>query len=378
MGSALGPDRVTKARANVDPSDPAALVYTSGSTGRPKGALLPHRGLVTCCIVQHEHWVTFEPLRVVCDMPINHVGALGDICCSTLVSGGVIYFLEKFDPAELLRTFERERITMWFAIPTMILLATRTPEWHTVDLSSLRRIVWSGAPAPEALISELQRLNVPLSTSYGMTETIGSVTYTSDDDPIEELSGTVGKADPRYVVSVVREDGTGCDIDEQGELVVQGDCLMLGYLNRPEDTSRAIRNGRLHTGDVAVRRSDGNFEVVGRLSDTFKSGGYNVYCREVEFALQKHPAVQLAALVPVPDAIYGEVGHAFLLTTDDAILESDALRAFLREHLANYKIPKAFSILDKMPRLPIGKIDRENLRTRAAQLIGCAQPESRH
>lgn len=365
-GKAVDDERLAAARGAVEPMDAAALVYTSGSTGRPKGALLPHRGLTTCCAVQHEHWTTFEPLRIVCDLPINHVGALGDVCCATLVSGGAIYFMEKFDPSELLRTFEREQITMWFAAPTMMLLATRAPEWTTADLSSIRRIAWSGASASAALVAELGRLGVPLSTSYGMTETVGSVTYTSDGDSPEILASTIGKADHRFDVTVVREDGIETEVGEQGELIVSGDCLMLGYLNRPEATEETIRDGWLHTGDSAVRRPDGNILLVGRLSDMFKSGGYNVYCREVEIALEKHPDIQIAAVVPVPDPLYGEVGHAFVLSSSQNAF-GDQLRAFLRGHLANYKIPKSFTVLDEMPRLAIGKLDKRALRRRAVE-----------
>jgi fatty-acyl-CoA synthase len=364
-GEAIDDDELAAARALAEPDDPAALVYTSGSTGRPKGALLTHRGLAACCVAQYEHWVTFEPLRIVCDLPINHVGALGDICCSTLVAGGALFFMEKFDPSGVLRTIERERISSWLAVPTMLLLATRAPEWKTADLSSLRRIAWSGAPASEALVAELGRLGVTLSTSYGMTETVGSVTYTADDDPVEVLVSTIGRPDPRFEVIVVREDGSECDEDEQGELVVSGDCLMQGYLNRPEATAETIRDGRLHTGDSAVRRADGNIRLVGRLSDMFKSGGYNVYCREVEVALEQHPDVELAAIVPIPDELYGEVGHAFLLTAGGAPVEPDQMREHLRNHLANYKIPKSITTLDEMPRLAIGKVDKKALLDRA-------------
>lgn len=248
-------------------------MYTSGTTGRPKGALLPHRGLVACCLVQSDRWYDFEPLRTLCDLPINHVGCLGDLCCSTLAAGGALYFMERLDAGGLLRAIERERISFWGTVPTMLLLATRAPEWSDADLSSLRRIVWSGARASEEPVLELSRLGVPLAISYGMTETIGSVTYADDGDAPKLLAATIGRPDPRFDVRVVGPDGTdgtGCAPGEEGELVVAGDCLMLGYLGRP---------------------------------DAFKSGGYNVFCREVELALERHPAISAAAVVGVPDEL---------------------------------------------------------------------------
>ncbi len=356
---------LARARAAVDPADPAAVVYTSGSTGRPKGALLPHRGLVICSEVQNEHWVDFEPLRTVCDLPIDHVGCLGDLCCSTFVAGGAIVFMEKFDSRGVLRLIEEERISFWGAIPTMFLLATRTEEWKTADLSSLRRIIWSGAAAPAALVAELRELGVPLSTSYGMTETVGSVTYTADDDSDEVLTATIGKPDPRYEVRVARPDGSTCDTGEEGELLVRGDFIMSGYLNRPEATAETIRDGWLHTGDAAVANDSGNLRLVGRLSDMYKSGGYNVYCREVESVLESHPAVALAAVVGVPDPLYGEVGHAFLIPEDGAEIDDESLKEHALQQLANYKIPKRFISEPELPRLAIGKVDKRELRRRA-------------
>lgn len=374
-GDAVPAERLEQARATVGPEDPAALVYTSGSTGRPKGALLPHRGLISCCVVQSERWVDFAPLRTLCDLPINHVGCLGDICCSTLVAGGALFFMEKFDAAGLLGVIERERISFWGAVPTMLLLATRTPEWQTADLSSLRRIMWSGARGSDELVRELGRVGVPLSTSYGMTESVGSVTYTSDDDPAELLASTIGRPDPHFGVRIVRPDGSDCGAGEEGELIISGDCLMLGYLNRPEATAETIRDGWLFTGDAAVARADGNLELVGRLSDMYKSGGYNVYCREVEMALEAHPAIGIAAVVGLPDALFGEIGCAFVVTDGATPLDAEAVRAFLREHLANFKLPKRIVAVEELPRLPIGKVDKRRLRELAAETVG--QPAER-
>jgi acyl-CoA synthetase (AMP-forming)/AMP-acid ligase II/enoyl-CoA hydratase/carnithine racemase len=368
-GSEISDERLEQARAAVEPDDAAAVVYTSGSTGRPKGALLPHGGLATCCVVQYRHFITFEPLRVPCNLPINHVGCLGDISCSTLVAGGALFFMERFDAGGVLKVIERERLTLWFGVPTMLVLSTRTPEWRTADLSSLRRIWWSGGSASEELVRELARLGIPLSNSWGMTETVGSITYTSDQDPIEVLANTIGRPDPRFAVRIVRNDGSDCDTGEEGELIVAGPGRMLGYLNRPVETAEAIRDGWVHTGDAAVRRADGNFKLVGRLTDMYKSGGYNVYCREVEMALEAHPSVSLAAVVGVPDPLYGEVGCAFVVGEGRAPLDEDELRAHARERLANYKVPKRTILIGELPRLPIGKIDKRRLREIARSRI---------
>lgn len=351
---------LAEAMGGVGPEDAAAVVYTSGTTGRPKGALLPHRGFVSCYTVQTERFVTFEPLRTLCDLPINHIGCLGDLCSSTMVAGGCIVFVDKFSPAAALNAIEKETITFWGAVPTMYQMAIAAPEWSTADLSSLRRVFWSGGAASPALVESLKVLGVPLSTSYGMTETTGSVTFTTDEDTADVLANTVGKTDPAFRTRVLHGSGRDCAVDEEGELLVSGPCVMLGYLHRPDATAEALQDGWLRTGDLARVRDDGNLVLVGRLSDMFKSGGYNVYCREVELALEEYPGVDVAAVLPVRDELYGQVGHAYVQATFD--IAPDDIAAHLRTSLAGYKVPKKIMVMRDLPKLPVGKVDKARLR----------------
>jgi len=375
-GDTIPADVLHRAENEVESTDPAVLVYTSGTSGRPKGALLSHRGLVQCSVIQADRWYEASP-RMLCDLPINHVGCLGDISSSIVVAGGTVHYMEKFDRVGVLDVIARERLEYWLAIPTMFLLVTGTPEWATADLSSIKRVIWGGAAASRELILELQR-RVPLvCTSFGMTETVGSIIYTDDDDDIEALSNTVGRPDPRYEVRVARPDGSPCDIDEQGEIQARGPFIMLGYLNRPDATAEAIdADGWFHTGDVARRDKDGRIRLAGRLTEMFKSGGYNVYPREVELALEDHPQVRAAAVVSIADALYSEVGVGFVIPQDGPALGADELRDFLRTRLANYKIPKRLVISDELPRLPIGKVDKRALKSLALQFTsGSPQPQ---
>lgn len=203
---ALGP-QLERARAAVGPLDPAAMIYTSGSTGTPKGALVPHGGLAFCGSVQAGRWYGDAP-RKLCDLPINHIGGLGDICTSVLAAGGTTVFMERFDAAGALRTVERERLTHLYCIPTQLLAAVRTPEWESCDLSSLEWILWGGAAAPLRLLETLAATGARLGTSYSLTESTGSVTYTDEGDPLELLAWSVGRVDPHYEVTLRREDGT--------------------------------------------------------------------------------------------------------------------------------------------------------------------------
>lgn len=349
-------------QAQVKTLDPAALVYTAGSTGKPKGALLPHRGFTWPSHVQAEHWFEGESGAMLNNLPIDHVGSLGNISCTTLVSGGTIVFQERFDAVGVLSVIERERVNYWPAVPAMFLLSVRTGAWKNADLSSITKFIWSGGAAPISLIGELRRRCDRLSNSYGLTETVGEVTFSDPADDLETLASTIGRPEPRYEVRLVRDDGMECDQGEDGEIVVRGDFIMRGYLNAPEATAEAIDSeGWLHTGDIARRRADGCFTLVGRKKEMFKSGGYNVYPREIELELEGHTAVRLAAVVGIPDDTYGEVGHAFVLA-DPAEVNREHLAAFLKERLASYKIPKEFTIAPDLPRTAVGKIDKIKLR----------------
>jgi acyl-CoA synthetase (AMP-forming)/AMP-acid ligase II len=360
-GASLNIEELRQARENVRAQDPALIVYTSGSTGQPKGALLPHRGLVRCSLVQFRQW-NARPLRTLNFFPINHIGCVGDISCYSLVAGGCSVFLEKFAPAQVLERIASERITFWAGVPTTFLLTLSAPEFATADLSSVQIIMWSGAAASAELVEQLSSLGPKLATSYGLTETVGSVTYTAIGAARETLTKTIGSAPNEYEVRLVDTAGKAVADDTPGEIQVRGDFLMNGYWRRPQATAEAIDDeGWLHTGDLAIRAADGQLRIVGRLKEIFKSGGYNVYPREIEQALERYPGVTLAAVVAVPDPVFGEVGHAFVVPAAGK-LEVAALDNHCRQLLANYKVPKRITILAEPPMLPIGKIDKSRLR----------------
>ena len=351
--------------AAVKKSDPCLLIYTSGSTGRPKGAMLPHSGLSHCSRNQLDHWRA-EPLRVLNNMPISNVFCIGDLFCFCLVGGGTTIFMESFDAKGVLRVIEREKVTLWGQVATMQQLALAQPEAETADLSSLQMIFWAGARAPRELIQRLSKITPYLGSNYGLTESVAGVTYTEKGASLEVLAETVGKPDSHYEVRVVRPDGSLAGDGEAGEIQIRGDCMMTGYWNRPEATAAAIdEDGWLHSGDIGLRRPDGNFQIVGRMSDMFKSGGFNVYPREIEALLETHPAVAMAAVVGVPDDLYGEVGHAYLLMNEGREAGESELANWCRERLANYKVPKRFHLRHKLPMLPVGKIDKVALRKEA-------------
>lgn len=347
------------ARSLVTADDAAAMIYTSGTTGRSKGALVPHAGFTRCGIVQASHWYGAES-RKLCDLPINHIGGLGDICTSVLTAGGTVVFMEKFDPAAALRTVESERLTHLYWVPAQYLAAIATSEWKECDLSSLEWALWGGATASRSLLETLAAKVPRLGTSYGLTESSGSVAFTGSDDSLDTLTWSVGTVDPRYEVVLRRADVGDVQPGETGEIMIRGDHVTLGYFGRPDDTALAIDpGGWLHTGDLAQLDADGNLRLVGRLKEMYKSGGYNVHPREIEAVLDSHDAVSQAAVVGVPDSTWGEVGHAFVVTAGQDVPELDG---FLRARLANFKIPKRIWVRESLPTLPIGKVDKAALR----------------
>ncbi len=364
-GKMVSQSDVDERRNAVLPTDPALIVYTSGSTGKPKGALLPNKGLTHCSRIQIGYWPC-DPVRLVNFLPINHIGCVGDLCCYALVAGGAIIFMEKYDPMESLRLLAEQNITCWGGVPTTIQMCVNLPNFDEYDLSSVQVIAWSGAAAPAELVTRLSRISNKLSNAYGMTETVGSVTFVELCNDVDVLANTVGKPVPEYDFRIADQTGKECPQGVEGEIQVRGDFVMIAYWNRPDATREAFtEDGYLKTGDTAVQRKDGNIKIVGRLSEMYKSGGYNVYPREIETALEEYPGVAMAAVFGVSDELYGETGRAYVLPQPGVLLDQNELKEHCRQRLANYKIPKKIVIEADLPMLPIGKIDKQSLRQRS-------------
>lgn len=353
----------------VTAADVALICYTSGSSGQSKGAMITHGNLVHCARVQFELFPP-RPLRLLCNLSVNHVASTSDICAHTLLGGGTLVFQERFDAAEALEIIEVSRISILMTLPTLLLKMLEAQEQRTRDLSSLQAVLFFGAPLVRNKIVELQKFGATVFTSWGMTETSCSVTYTDPADDLDTLANSVGVPARGCELRVVDADGKDVGGSAAGEVVVRGPAVMAGYYNRPEATREAIdADGWLHSGDLGRIDEAGRLRLVGRIKDMFKSGGYNIYPREVEAVIESHPDVMSAAVIPVPDALYQEVGFVFVRRRADRNVDAAALSAFCRERLANYKIPKRFIVRDELPLLPFGKIDREALRGEALRLL---------
>lgn len=365
-GESVPVDAVVRAADQVEPQDAALIVYTSGTTGAPKGAVLGHEGLCTCFRIQAEHQQASQ-LRVIANLPVNHIGGVGDLCCTPLVRGGLLVFQERFDPQEVFTAIERHRISALMQVPTTLKMLTEHPGFTTTDLSSLESVHWGGGPLPLHVIRRLRRIAPVLGVTYGMTEITGSVTYSDADASDECLSESVGRPIPEVELRLSGEDLVDVGVGVEAEVHVRHPGQMLGYFRNPAATAEAMTSdGYFRTGDIAIRRPDGNLELVGRMKEMFKSGGYNVYPREIELALEAHPAVRMAAVVAVPDPVFDEVGFAFVECEAETSVDVEDLVLWCRSRLANYKVPKMAEIVPALPLLPIGKVDKKALAATAA------------
>jgi acyl-CoA synthetase (AMP-forming)/AMP-acid ligase II len=344
------------------PGEPCLIVFTSGSTGKPKGAMISQRALIGTSCVQCAQWPA-SPLRVFNNLPINHIGCVGDLCCYALIGGGTNVFSERFDPADTIALCESEHVTVLGQVPTQFILTLNSPSFRASALHETQRIFWGGAQASAELVTALRDLEKPVATSFGQTETVGSITFTPKGATLEELANTVGRPVEPYALRIAGPDDRILSASEPGEIQVRSPFLMNGYWRNPDATARAFtQDGWLRTGDVGMLTESGQLRLIGRTTETFKSGGYNIYPAEIEQAAASHPAVADTVVVSVADPVFGMVGAAMVQPRPGRLLSVASLRAYLCERLANYKIPKRIVITEELPRLPVGKVDKTAVR----------------
>lgn len=345
--------------------DVAVIVFTSGSTGKPKGAALHHDGLIGAAIGQCDH-LDGEPRRYISNLPINHVGAIVNTTMGCLVGGGTLVFQPKFDPAGVLDLIERERIQTWLQVPAMFTLVVNHADFESRDLSSLRSICIGGGAVSAPTLAMLRSIGAKIFVEYGQTEVMSSLAYSDEGAPDEVILNTIGRFDPRFEARIADDSGRVCGEGETGEIQARGTCVLRCYWGDETASSEAFTpDGWLRTGDLAVRRPDGNISLRGRLREMIKSGGYNVYPREVEAVIERHPSVAEVVVYGVPDEVFGEAVRCAIECRAGASATAEDLRRHCAASLANYKVPKAFTIVPMLPRLSNGKVDRASIRAGA-------------
>ena len=359
--------------AEVLEEDEALLLYTSGSTGKPKGVVHTHRSIIRNIQVEVEKFHFKETTRGLLHFPINHVAADTEIGFASILGGGFTVFMDKFDPGAVLKVIEKERITMLGQVPVMYLLEFKEPDFFTTDFSSIEGFMWAGAAAPKIMIDVLsaicEKTGAALITGYGSTEVAGFVTYTEKGDDLETVMKSAGKIAPPFELKIVDEGRTTLPDGEIGEIAVRGPFLMKGYFNKPEATAEVIdEDGWYYTSDLAYRDERGYIYITGRKSEMFKTGGENVYPREIEEILETHDSVLFAAVMGVDDEIYQEVGWAFVMLFPGKTATEEELRTLCKTRLANFKVPKKFFIRELLPLLANGKVDKLALKKEISEM----------
>jgi fatty-acyl-CoA synthase len=348
------------------PTDPEAIcriVYTGGTTGIPKASQVSYRSMSTMYGIELADWQWPDEVRNLLVAPLSHAG--GVCFVPTVAQGGTLYVQQSFDAGEFLAAVERHRITCALLVPTMISAILDHPRLREHDTSSLATVFYGASPiSPQRLRDAIAWFGPIFFQFYGQAEVPTTVCVmrreehdVTSDDRMASCGRPVAEADVR----LVDVDGMEVPDGQPGELCVRGPLLMSGYLNRPEDTAHAMRGGWLHTGDVAVRDADGFLRIVDRAKDLVITGGFNVYPRNVEDALEEHPAVAAASVFGVPDDYWGEILVAAVELRDPSVTVEE-LKAHVRERKGPVQTPKRIEIVERIPLTQVGKRDKKALR----------------
>jgi acyl-CoA synthetase (AMP-forming)/AMP-acid ligase II len=351
-------------------ADDALLLYTSGTTGAAKGALFDHHRSLWVAINIIGAAGYREGDRTMHVAPLYHSAQLTLILFAGTMLAMTHVVVPAFDPAEVAALIERERISVFFGVPTMFQFMLRLPDFTSRDFSAWRVAMFGAAPMPAEAVRALSAAlpGVELYQLCGQTEAGPGGIYSGPDDVRARPDASGRYAIPNTEARVVTPDGADVAPGEVGELVLRGETIMKGYWNRPEATADTIRDGWLHTGDLAVVDADGYITLVDRLKDMIITGGRNVYSVEVENALGGHPDILDVAVIGVPHPDFGESILAVIVPADGALagLTVEALREWARDRIADYKAPHAV-VVHPIPRNPSGKIQKHLLRAELAR-----------
>ena len=353
-------------QTQLKPDDAINIQFTSGTTGNPKGATLSH------CNILNNGYLTGEAMRLtpadkLCiPVPLYHCFGMVLAVLACVSHGATMVFPgEAFDPQQTLQTVQDERCTALHGVPTMFITELDHPNFSSFDLSSLRTGIMAGAPCPievmKRVISDMHMRDILI--AYGQTELSPINNITLPDDSLERRTETVGRAMPWVEVKVIDEAGHVVPVGEKGEICTRGYSVMQGYWNDPEKTAETIdAAGWLHSGDIATMDPFGYVRIVGRIKDMIIRGGENVYPREVEEFLYQHPAISEVQVFGIPDKKMGEEVCAWVQLNEGATLSADDIKAFCKDQITHFKIPRHIRFVSEYPMTVTGKIQKFVMR----------------
>jgi fatty-acyl-CoA synthase len=374
---AAGIRRLEELMAKLQFDDPINIQFTSGTTGAPKGATLTHHNILNNGYFIGEAQRLTERDRVCIPVPLYHCFGmvLGNLACITH-GAAMIYPSAGFEPESVLQTVMEERCTALYGVPTMFIAELEHSNFKRYDLSSLRTGIMAGSPCPievmRRVMAEMHMREVTI--AYGMTETSPVSFQSSVDDQIERRVSTVGRIQPHLEVKIIDAEGRIVRPGTPGELCTRGYSVMRGYWNDPERTAEAIDPARwMHTGDLATIDQEGYCNIVGRIKDMVIRGGENVYPREIEEFLYRHPKVQDVQVFGVPDHRYGEELCAAIILRDGASATEEEIRAFCQGQIAHYKVPRYVRFVASFPTTVTGKVQKFIMRRQVAEALGLTE-----
>jgi len=369
-------EQLARLESELQFDEPVNIQFTSGTTGSPKGATLTHHNILNNGFFIGEAMKLGARDRLCIPVPLYHCFGmvLGNLACVT--HGATMVFPgEGFEPKAVLETVQRERCTGLHGVPTMFIALLDHPDFADYDLSTLRTGIMAGSPCPAEVMSRvISRMHMSeITIAYGMTETSPVSFQSSTDDPVELRVSTIGRVHPHLEVKIVDADGRIVPRGVKGELLTRGYSVMLGYWGDEEKTCEAIDPARwMHTGDLAVIDENGFAAIVGRAKDMVIRGGENIYPREVEEFLYRHPKVLDVQCVGVPDAKFGEELCACIILRPGMEADADEIREFCRGQIAHYKIPRHVRFVESFPMTVTGKIQKYLLREQMTTDLGLA------
>ena len=363
-GTADSLAQVPAREAAIAPDSMADLMFTSGTTGKPKGVKLGHEASIRTIaewarvvgLVQGDHFLIINPFF--------HTFGYKAGWLAALLHGATIYPHQVFDAASVLQRIQDEKITFLPGPPTLFLTMLAHDKLGDYDISSLNATVTGAATVPPVLIAQMRDVLgfKKVTTAYGQTECSGFGTLCDPGDSVETVATYCGKALPGTEIKIVDEAGNTLPAGENGELLIKGFNVMLGYLDDEQATAETIKDGWLHTGDVGVLNEQGYLRITDRLKDMFIVGGFNCYPAEIERLLADHPSIAQVAVVGIPDERMGEVGVACIVPKAGASFDAKELLAWSRANMANYKVPRHFVQMESLPLNAAGKVLKKDLR----------------
>ena len=347
--------------------DTILMLYTSGSTGLPKGVMFHGNMLLSNQIETCRGWgLTPNDITLV-ETPFFHTGGYNVLLLPLLYLGGTAILAQSFNPENVFNCIEKEKVSVYFGVPTMFQMLLERPRFNECDFSSIRFFVSGGAACSIPMIEEYQKKGLMFKQGFGLTE-VGPNCFLLDELDAIKKAGSIGRPMPHSNVRVINKEGKDVAVGEAGELLLSGPHVCAGYYKNPKAFEETFKNNYFYTGDLVRKDSDGFFYVVGRIKDMYISGGENVYPGEVEKQITSHPKISEAVVVSVPNEKWGEVGFAFL-KTDGENITSEVLREYLNPLLSRYKHPQHVHCMKDFPLLPNGKVDRKVLKKKALELV---------